>query len=213
MKKEISLLRIVATIAVVFLHSCNSMTANSEKFGLSETQYAFFSICTTLMMWAVPIFFMITGELMLSSNREYTFSYIIKNNVRRMMLALIFFGVPFSLMEIVSNSKTIKPIFLLKAVQNVIEGRSWEHLWYLYTMVGIYLMVPLLKKALDNLSSKEVLCFINVLFVFNIIFPYINLLTRSTIYFSIPLVGYSVLYMLLGKYISELNEHYKFKIR
>lgn len=82
-KIEISLLRIVATIAVVFLHTCSTLTANSNKFMLTETQYGFFSSGTAIMMWAVPCFLMITGELFLSSRKEISLEMAIKKYVKR----------------------------------------------------------------------------------------------------------------------------------
>ena len=207
MKKEISILRIVATLAVLFMHCSNSMTANSIRFDVNPTQYSFFAICTVLMMWAVPIFFMISGNLLLNSNKTFTVEQVIKKYVSRMILALFVFGVPFSIMELVVNSKTINPFYLINSIVNVVNGDSWDHLWYLYAMIGIYIVLPVIKPFVIETDKNNLFHFIIALFLFNVIFPYVNILAGSEIYFTLPIIGYSVMYFLLGAYLSNIEFH------
>ena len=203
MKKDICVLRIMATLAVVFMHSCNSMTANAELFSVSGRQYVFFACCTTAMMWAVPAFYMITGELLLSSNKEYSFGYMLSHNVRRMFLALLLFGVPFSLMEFVAENNKLDIKYVYQAFLSIVNGQSWDHLWYLYSIIGIYLVIPIFKRALERFDKKEIISLIVLLYVFDILMPYLDLLIGTTIYFKIPIVGYALLYVLLGYFISK----------
>ena len=53
---DISLLRIAATLAVVFLHTNNTLSNNSEQFFLTRNQMVFFTTNNILMNWAVPVF-------------------------------------------------------------------------------------------------------------------------------------------------------------
>lgn len=39
----ISRLRIFATVSVIWLHTCSTLTDNREYFGISDTQYYFFT--------------------------------------------------------------------------------------------------------------------------------------------------------------------------
>lgn len=213
MRKEISLLRIIATLAVLLMHCCNSMTANRFDFGLTNTQFTFFAICTVLMMWAVPIFFMISGDLLLNSPKTYSFNDVLKKYVRRMVLAIFVFGIPFSIMETIANTKTFHYGFILDSIINVFNGDSWDHLWYLYAMVGVYVALPIIKLFVDNSDKKNMKQLIILLFIFNIIFPYIDILTGTSIYFKLPIVGYSLLYFLLGKYLSDIDFELIYKHR
>ena len=62
---SISLLCISATVCVIFLHACSILTDNKELFNITDSQSALFNTLYQIMYWAVPIFFMITGALML----------------------------------------------------------------------------------------------------------------------------------------------------
>ena len=42
---DISILRIIATISVIFLHTNSTLTDNRDLFGLSNNQYLFSYVC------------------------------------------------------------------------------------------------------------------------------------------------------------------------
>ncbi len=69
---DISVLRIVSTLAVVFLHTCSTLLDNPAQFAMSNEQNLVFRIFSHSMRWAVPVFFIITGMLLLDSNRVIT---------------------------------------------------------------------------------------------------------------------------------------------
>ncbi len=59
------------------------------------------------MNWAVPIFLMITGILLLDKEKKITYHDCIKKYSKRILLALIVFGIPFSMLEIIMTTKRI----------------------------------------------------------------------------------------------------------
>lgn len=67
---DISLLRIVATIAVVFLHTNSTLTEHQELFQQTGSQYNFFLCSHLVLHWAVPVFLMITGALLLKKEKS-----------------------------------------------------------------------------------------------------------------------------------------------
>lgn len=97
----ISYLRITATVCVIWLHTCSTLTDNRELFALSEAQNVFFGDYR-LMYWAVPVFLMITGALLLGKEASYSkcFQYCC-----RVILALFVFGIPFAAMKLVAETK------------------------------------------------------------------------------------------------------------
>ena len=99
-KIYISFLRILSTLAVVFLHTNNTILNNNSYFHFSNGQKLVLSTNTVLMNWAVPVFLMITGELLLDRAKEITIKKCFNKYIRRIVLALFIFGVPFSLLEI-----------------------------------------------------------------------------------------------------------------
>lgn len=56
---DISDLRIMATLAVILLHTCSTLTNNAANYEFVSNQYYVLSGIVFLMNWAVPIFLMI----------------------------------------------------------------------------------------------------------------------------------------------------------
>lgn len=149
---------------------------------------------------------MITGALLLKRERTIAYGVCIRKYCKRALLALFIFGVPFSMMELFMSSKQISPAMFAQAVVNVIAGESFGHLWYLYVLIGIYLVLPFLKKATDNMDRKEIKIFLIVLFAINFCVPVIENLTDTTVAFVVPFTTFSVFYVVCGHYIEEYVE-------
>lgn len=200
---DLSILRIVATLAVVFLHTNNTLSNNSELFSLTENQMMFFTTNNLLMNWAVPVFLMITGSLLLDPKRKITYDICIKKYVKRIILALFIFGIPFSILEILLSTKSLNINSIMEAIINVINGNSWSHLWYLYSLIGLYLILPVLKTFINNSDDKTKIYLICVIFLFCFITKWVDKVFGTTIAFGIPFTGFAVFYALIGRYITD----------
>lgn len=171
---DISFLRIVATVGVIFLHTCNTISNNAENYDLTWMQTFVLTTGNYLMNWAVPIFLMITGALLLNEKKIITYKDCITKYCKRMVLALFIFGIPFSMLEIIMNTKQVSFSLLPQSVLNVLTGNSWSHLWYLYSLIGIYLVLPMLKAFVDKASRRDLETLLAILLIFNFAIPFAN---------------------------------------
>lgn len=137
-------------------------------------------ICAALQ-WHVPVFLMITGYLWLDRSKECTYRNLWPH-IRKFITVLLTIGYLYALMERVFNSNglTLK-VFLLSMV-DVLCGNSWEHMWYLYTIIGVYLLLPVLKPFFSIEGNTEKTIFIGMLFVFTVLNPIVEDMTG----FSLP---------------------------
>ena len=169
---------------------------------IGKSNYIILTCVYVLIQWAVPVFLMISGNLLLHSN---TLNFIkVKNMAIRMGTVLIIFGSAFAFLEQVFESKAIKIVMIPNSVLMTLEQRSWSHLWYLYVLIAIYVILIPLKKFVDNSSNREICIFTAILVVGCFIVPTIN------IAFSIEIKNYMlftqyVTYLLLGYIIGGLN--------
>ena len=159
-----------------------------------------------MLYWAVPVFLMITGALLLRKDKAITWDVCIRKYCKRILLALFIFGVPFSVMMISMETKQVSPLMILQAVMNVIEGKSVGHLWYLYVLIGVYLVLPFLKNATDNMNEKTMRTFLLILFLFNFCIPLIESVARIEISFMVPFTTFSVFYVVCGHFLEEYIE-------
>lgn len=155
-QSDISIMRIVATVAVIFLHTCNTISNNMADHDLSNDQMFFLTSGNYLMNWAVPVFFMITGALLLKSDKKITYRACVMKYGKRIFLALVIFGIPFSMMKISMNTKNFGVSLVPQSVLICLMGEGWSHLWYLYTLIGLYLVLPVIKIFVNKCSRKDV---------------------------------------------------------
>lgn len=195
----ISKLRIIATLAVIWLHTNGTIWGNQDIFELTDGQIRFFAVNYYLMWWAVPVFFMLTGVLLLDKRKNVTVHDCLFKYSRRVLGALCLFGFFYSSMILAAEGER-SLLIIPKALWGVLTGTTFSHLWYCYELIGIYVILPVIKIFTDNAKEKILRYVLIVLFVFDFVIPFIGNIIGERINFYIPF-SYSLLYILLGHYL------------
>lgn len=191
-------LRGAATCAVVLLHTITG-TMDMTDMGAYPMEKKVFSVVLDLTCWCVPIFVMISGYLFLNPERELTLGKMLAKYCRRIVLALIVFGVPYAWMEQVSVEGCFRRDMILTGFLMVLRGESWAHMWYLYLILFLYLLTPGIKWILARIPRGAVYLLLAVLFAVSSLFPYSRRLFGSAwegmalgwgIYFFYYISGY-----------------------
>lgn len=149
---DISILRIMATLAVIFLHTNNTILNNTQNYQLSSENKFLMSVNISIMNWAVPMFLIITGALLL--NKEIQMNLMVSKYIKRIVIALFLFGIPYAIMELYMDTRQLSADMIIKSIVKVVEGNSWGHLWYLYALIGIYIILPFIKIVLNNTDKN-----------------------------------------------------------
>ena len=156
-KANIDLLRVISAAAIVTLHSVTAPMGNaSSPIPLLTEQIL--TVIHSLTLWAVPAFFIITGY-------KYCFLHI-----RKFVIVLFTIGLFYALLEEVYSTGMINGLVVLVAVKNVIAGNIWEHMWFVYAIIGIYLLMPVVHGFIKR-ERKDSFILTAILFAFNILFP------------------------------------------
>lgn len=201
-KYSIDILRIISAIAVIIIHVVSAPVANSAiKLDASLTTNL--KIIHTLMNWSVPVFFMITGYCLLKKKEctyEYCFSHVLKY-----ICVLFTVGLFYALLEEIFISKTINISVFIQAVLNVIEGNLWDHMWFVYTIIGIYLVMPIIYHFMQQ-GDRNIFILTALLFFFNILLPTLDKWVSIGIVF--PFSGY-LFYVCFGGTVAKLKMNKK----
>lgn len=199
---NICYLRIFTTLSVVWIHICSTLIENLDLFDLSDKQISFFGANYQMMCWAVPVFFMITGALLLSPDKNITVNQCLNKYGLRVFIALIVFGVPFAMLKIIMENRNVKSTCIVDAFKAIIENNSLSHLWYLYTLLGIYLILPVLRLYVKQAKEREYKFILFVMFIFDFLLPFLSALSGLNIAFNIPL-KYPLYYVMVGYFINK----------
>lgn len=99
-------LRIISAIAVIGIHITMTQPNNYSVQEIGKSNYTILTCVYTLIQWAVPVFLMISGNLLLHSNK-LAFTKVKKMSLR-MGAVLLLFGSAFALLEQVFERKTLE---------------------------------------------------------------------------------------------------------
>lgn len=195
-------LRVFACLAVVLIHSFATLLDNSSvaEVGMPRA-LVWTEILVVFCRWAVPVFLMVTGALLLDPSREIGWRKV-GRYVSRVVAVLLTFGFMYALMEIVFNSRSLKASMIPIAILNVLQGRGWNHFWYLYDLLGVYLLLPLLRSFASIASERDLRAMLAVLFAFSLTLPTVNAASGLELE-SLIWLGASVFYVLLGYYLNS----------
>ncbi|MGI6736267.1 MAG: acyltransferase [Anaerovoracaceae bacterium] len=189
-------LRIAACFGIVVLHSLFATTVYYDD-SLAQGQLYGAAAAEHLLMWCVPCFLMVTGALLLDPQREVPLEKLFGRYIRRIAVALVLFTFIFQLLDfLVGENSTLIPGFF----RDLIYGKSWAHMWYLYLILGLYLLLPAYKAVIDRVSDRALQYLIAVLLVFTSVIPVLQHFGMPVAFYISTSLVYP-LYLLLGYYI------------
>ena len=162
-ESNFDLLRIICSVAVITIHvSATYKTAitNEETFGTIYTSHIFVTLLyNTLSRFAVPCFVMLSGAFILSNDKNSDYYYFYHKCFRSIGITTIIFSVLYFLYSIAISIVIIKVrnedwTVLLTPVKDLIKGKPYYHMWYLYAMIGVYILVPILHRLKKDMKEK-----------------------------------------------------------
>lgn len=165
-------LRVLATCAVVLLHTVSGM-ADTTDMSLYPEERKIFLTVLDLVCWCVPVFLMISGYLFLNPGRQIDMGKMLTKYCRRIVRALFLFGVPYGCMELAMVEGKFRVGMLMEAFLDLFRGRTWAHMWYLYLILLLYLFTPLVRGVLRSIPLWTVYAVLFVLLVGCSILPWL----------------------------------------
>ena len=145
----IDLLRIIAAFFVIFNHTGNYGFSLFTSYDPSGFRYWFYLFFSVLCKVSVPLFFTLSGALLLKRQDEGFRKYA--SRFLRILIALFLFSVLSYIQQIAMGEETFN---VLRFFQVLIQKNWMNVYWYLYTYLGFLLILPLLQKFAHALSDK-----------------------------------------------------------
>ena len=130
------------------------------------------NILDSLARVGVPLFVMISGTIMLDRNYEFNTKKLIKH-ITKMVIFFVVWSAIYCLIFNILGQFFLKheSINIIKIIGSFIQGHY--HLWFVYLIVGLYLIVPLLRLWVKDENKKYVEYFIILSIIFTYILPQI----------------------------------------
>ena len=139
------LLRVVAIFAMMMLHVAASQF---DSVAVGSSEWFWFNFYDSIVRFCVPVLVMISGIFFLDPKRTYSIEKLLKKNVFRLVTAYFFWAFCYALVDAFLEYRTFHMEFVQSLVKNTFTGRY--HLWFVYMMIGLYLLVPILRKIAES---------------------------------------------------------------
>lgn len=200
-KVFLDILRIIATLAVVAYHILICSASNAPT--ISSENLSMISGFSSTMQWHIMIFFIITGYLWLNKDKDCSYQKIF-HNIRRFILTLFTFGFAYAIIERIFNTNEFTLKVFINGFIDVVKGNTWDHMWFLYTIIGIYLLLPIVKPFFDTQSTKTLYLVGLIIFFFAMIVPATEYIFEYTFPISFP-ITVSVFYVYAGGLLTKIK--------
>ncbi len=141
-------LRNLATFLVVAIHVAASVAMNSTDFHTFWWRYGNF--WNSLARPGVPIFVMLSGYLLLG--KDYPTAMFLKKRFSRVLVPSLFWMLVYCFYNFLSKGYPNDPISILKTL---FEGPVHFHLWFIYLILGLYLLYPILRPWVRQAKDSD----------------------------------------------------------
>lgn len=149
--------------------------------------------------FAVPAFLLITGYLSLDPKRPMDLNKV-KGHALRIVGLLCTFGLVFCILESIAR-KGLSFGTLASAVYALLCGNSWDHMWYLYVLLGLWLLMPLWRYLAVKCTREEYAWILVVLFICTLCLYCIDWVIWLDLYSPLAIGIPAPFYLLMGGYV------------
>ena len=200
-------LRVFATVCVVIIHVAAGYVGNMNSN--YETHWLIGNLFETLSRWSVPGFVMVSGALLLRDSRELGYWEFLKKRASKVIIPFLGWSILFYLFGAYMG---YFPSTIKHAIKLFISNEISYHFWFLYMIIGIYLITPLFQVFVRHAKKQHIEYFL-------VLWLYVSFATRLMefwfgIHLSLELffVKDYVGYFLLGYYLSQFEIARKWRI-
>ncbi len=162
------LLRVFASFAVIV---CHLASRQISAVAIGSQNWQIFNLYNGLVRWCVPVFVMLSGMFMLDTKKGLPLTKLLFHNCLRIVICLMFWGGLYAVVGYVSAGGRFTWQGLWNAIWNALRGDTRYHLWFLYMILGLYLVTPILRAFCRGASRGDLHWFFLMAFLFASVLP------------------------------------------
>ncbi|MDR0492297.1 MAG: acyltransferase family protein [Nitrososphaerota archaeon] len=202
---HVDLIRTIAIIAVVMVHAAGRWTITSQELSrltpLGMASWSAVDIYQCLAVLGVPLFLMLTGLLLLQPEKDESLGVFFKKRFARIGLPFIFWtGIYLVWVFLVQNI----PFTADAVVQSLLNG-AYTQFWYIYVIIGLYLLTPLLRVIMGYANQVLIKYFLVLWFIGASLLPFIGTLFPYQLNSNVFVISGYVGYFVLGLYLCSVQ--------
>lgn len=203
---NIDLLRVIACTFVIMLHVGSIYLGDDYNFN-----FIIGNFFDSFGIIAVPLFVMISGYFIIGNDKNLDFKYFYSKTLKNIVIPTIIWSLIYllyseliTILSMVANNN-FNSSNLLNPLVALFKGVPYYHMWYMYMIIGLYLLAPLIIRIKNEISPKS---FKNLGFIFLFI-GFISELTNE-LFWNVKCIEF-IGYFMFGYIIKTYSEKIKVK--
>lgn len=207
-------LRGISIIAVILIHVSGYSFYKTNGITIDWFVGNFYDASSR---WSVPVFVMISGSLFLDEKKLISIKRLYSKNILRITSAFFFWSSIYALYTQISNPGNHNVAFF---IGNILKGH--HHMWFLFMICGIYLLLPILKPLGKNIKIEQYFLTLSFLvaFIYPLVYDFlfywvpqshtlIEILDQNFRNLKINLLSGYLFYFVLGHYVHNFVDNKK----
>lgn len=201
-KFYMDVLSILSCVAVVYLHCSTVVFVNQ-----GDLLWLLSIVVQSIFCFAVPIFFMISGANLIGYRSKYDTKTFLIKRIRRILVPLAGFSLLYYVLACFAPGPfglTARQFSLVEFSHDLLTNRICDVYWFLYSILGLYFVTPLLSLAANRKKLIEYLLLLSLLST--AVIPLLNRFSADHTLMSLFVIPYltgPIFFYLLGYYVER----------
>lgn len=158
----VDIIRIIGIIAVIAIHVEDSFIYSWNK--ISWIDWWASNIYMGFIRFPIPLFIILSGYLLLSK-QEDNVTFFMKR-INKVVIPLVAWSMIY---WIFINNYNLYSIITVDFVQRLLANKIYFHLYFLYIILGLYIITPLLRRILEHSNMSDVHYYLTLWLIFSLI--------------------------------------------
>lgn len=194
----IDVLKFVAIFGIIGIHVSSSVLSKEFLFSSMWYQSVFMN---SLCRFGIVLFILASGYLILRKQQSLS---VIPKRIKRILIPFVFWLIIYAIVKVVLKGELGSGWNIIDLITFTLQGFLNPTIvsvqfWYVYMILGLYILSPILSRWIQNTTIKEIEYFLGIWIIISII-QFLNVDTILIDYFRYftGAIGYFV----LGYYLS-----------
>lgn len=144
---DYDVLRVCSMLGVIYLHVA---AGGLRSFGY-PVLWNFSNVLACISTPAVPLFFMMSGALLLGSDRTSDLGYLFQKRIPRVLVPLLTFSLITLLYSVVRGN----PQHALEGLSRLLNTPVLVPYWFLYALIPMYLISPFMRFMVKGMTNRH----------------------------------------------------------
>lgn len=150
------LLRCVAAVAVIAIHV---LAPYRHELGVIPFGEWFTAVATnSVSRWAVPVFILITGALMLSDQRPFDMAYYLRRRLGKVLIPFVVWSLFYAYLS-GWDASGFDGNVAQSVLMNAFSHETYYHLGFFYYFIPLYFVIPFFQWLVKNGDETTLMVF------------------------------------------------------